>query len=61
MLDCKWDYEIPLLFSHVVLTRTPGVHKASEIRAKIDHFLDLWERGIHTGPVGDELAEGRTG
>ena len=59
MLDRKWNSERPLVFSHVVLTRTLSAHKARDIRERIDRRLDLWYRVIHTDLVRDELAEGR--
>ena len=59
MLDQKWDSKISLVFTNVVLTKTLGQRNAREIRARIDRRLDLWERIIHAGLVGDALAEGR--
>ena len=59
MPDRKWNSKRPLVFSHVVLTKTLGDHKAREIRARIDRLLDLWERFINTGLVGNALLEGR--
>ena len=59
MLDGKWNLERPLLFDHVFLTKTLGSRKTREIWAMIDHVIDLWERGIQAGLVGDVLAEGR--
>ena len=41
------------------MNKTLGARKAREIRARINHGLDLWERGIHAGLVGDALEEGR--
>ena len=35
-----------------------GVRWAREIRARITRRMDLWERGLHTGPVGDAESEG---
>ena len=48
----------PLVFAHVVLTKTLGVRRAQEIRARITRRMDLWERGQHVGLVGDAEAEG---
>ena len=48
----------PLVFAHVVLTKTLGVHGDREIRARITRRMDLWERCIHTGLVGDAEAKG---
>ena len=61
VIDKRWNSEQPLIFTHVVLTKTLGAHKAREIWSRIDRYLDLWERSIHTGLVGDALAEGRAG
>ena len=60
VLDRKWDSERPLVFSHVVLTSTLRERKAREIRLIINHWLDLWEKGMHTGLVRDALVEGRS-
>ena len=59
VLDWKCNSKRPLVFAHVVLKRTLGACKARETRAIIDRRLDLWERGIHSGLVGEMLAEGR--
>ena len=59
MLNRKMNSEIPLTITHVVLTKTLGAHKARYIRAMINRQLDLWERNIHTGLVGDALRKGR--
>ena len=50
--------ERPLVFTHVVLMKTLGVHRAREIRALITRRMDLWERGLHVGLEGDAEAEG---
>ena len=38
--------------------KTLGVRRAREIRARITRQMDLWERGLHSGLVGDTEAEG---
>ena len=43
----------------MVLTNNIRPRKARELPARIDHQLDLWERVIHAGLVGDALAEKR--
>ena len=43
---------------HIFLTKTLGVHRAKEIRARITRQIDLWERGLHAGLVRDSEAEG---
>ena len=48
--------ERPLVFAHVVLTKALGVRRAKEIRARITRRMDLWERGIHVGLLGDAKA-----
>ena len=57
-LGRSWNSERPLVFDHVVLTKTLGVRRAREIRARITRRMDLWERGQHAGLVGDTKAEG---
>ena len=59
VLERKWNSDRPLVFSHVVLTKTLVDHKAREIWARIDCQQDLWDRGIHAGLVGGALVEGR--
>ena len=54
----SWKSEIPLVFAYVVLTKMLGVRRDREIRARITRSMDLWERGHHTGLVGDAEAEG---
>ena len=58
MLARSWNSERPLVFSHVVLTKTLGVRQSREIRARIMRHMDLWERGQHAVLVGDAKAEG---
>ena len=58
MLRRSWNYKRPLVFAHIVLTKTLGVRRAREIRARITRQMNLWERGLHTGLVGDDKAEG---
>ena len=57
VLNRSWNSKRPLIFSHVVLTKTVGIRQAREIRAKITRRMDLWERGQHAGLVGDAEAE----
>ena len=54
----SWNSERPLVFAHIILTKTLGVRQAREIRARITRYMDLWERCLHTGLVGDAEAEG---
>ena len=60
VLDHSWDFNRPLFFTHVVLTKTLSVLRAREIRVQITRRMDLWERGLHAGLVGDDEAEGDT-
>ena len=57
VLKKSWNSERPLVFAHVVLTKTLGVRRAREIRARITRRMDLWERGQHAGLVGNAEAE----
>ena len=54
----SWNSERPLVFAHVVLTKTLGVRRAREIWARITRPMDLWERGQHTSLLWDAEAEG---
>ena len=53
VLERSWKSKRSLVFSHVVLTKTLGVRRAREIWARIMRRMDLWERGIHAGLVGN--------
>ena len=41
------------------MTKKLGARKAREIRDSINRQIDLWERGIYAGLLGDMFAEGR--
>ena len=58
VLGRSWNSERPLIFAHVVLTKTLGVHRAREIRDQITRRMDLWERGLHADLAGDAEEEG---
>ena len=58
VLDRIWNSERSLVFAHVVLTKALGIRRAQEIRARITRRMDLWERGLHVGLLGDAEAEG---
>ena len=54
----SWNSKRPLTLAHVILTKTLGVRSANDIRDRITKRMDLWERGIHAGLVGDAEVEG---
>ena len=56
VISRSWNSKRPLVFVQVVLTKTLGVRRAQEIRARITRCMDLWERGQHAGLVGDAEA-----
>ena len=58
VLSRSWNSKRPLVFAHVVLTKTLGVRRAREIRERITRHMDLWGRGQHAGLVGDSEVEG---
>ena len=58
VLNRSWNSERPLVFSHVVLMKMLGVCRAREIRDRVTRLMELWERGLHVGLVGDAEAEG---
>ena len=41
VINRSWNSERPLIFAHVVLTKTLGVRRAKEIRARITRCMDL--------------------
>ena len=53
-----WNSERPLVFAHSVLTKMLGFRKARDIWTRITRWMDIWERGLHVGLVGDTDAEG---
>ena len=57
-LGRSWNSKRPLVFAYIILTKMLGVCRAWEIRARITSRMDLWERGIDEGLVGDAKAEG---
>ena len=57
VLARSWSSERPLVFAHIVFTKTLGVHRAQEIRAWIMGGMYFWERGQHAGLVEDAEAE----
>ena len=58
VLGRSWKSKRPLVFAHVVFTKTLGVRRAQEIRARITRHMDFWERGLHAVLVRDAEAEG---
>ena len=58
VIDRSWNSERLLVYAHVVLTMMLVVHRAQNIRAQITRRMDLWDRGLHAGLVGESEAEG---
>ena len=58
VISRSWNSKRPLVFSHVVHTKTLGVRKDKEIWAWIARRMELWKRGLHVVLVGDAKAEG---
>ena len=58
VLGRTWISERPVIFAHVALTKPMGIRRAWGIRAMITQRMDLWERGLHAGLVGDSEEEG---
>ena len=56
-LGRSWNSKRPLVFAHVVLTKILGVCREKDIQERITRRMDLWERGLHAGLVGDAKAE----
>ena len=58
VLSRSWNSERSLAFAPVVITKTLGICRAKDTRAQITRRMELWERGLHAGLVGDAKAEG---
>ena len=54
----SWKSKRPLIFTHVILTKTSGASKAKEICTMISRWLELWEEGQYAGLIGDTKAKG---
>ena len=57
-LVSSWNSKRPLVFAHVVQTKMLGVRRAREIWARLMRRMDLWERGLRAGLVGNADVEG---
>jgi hypothetical protein len=49
----QWNFERPMLFASVILIKTPGVRRSSDIRKRIHHRLSLWTSGKFRALIGD--------
>ena len=58
VINRSCNYERPLIFSQVVLTKVLGIRRARGIWKHITRRINLWERGLHAGLVGEAEAEG---
>ena len=58
VLDWSSNSDRPLIFYHIFLVKTLGVCRSIDIQARLRQWMDLWERGVHTGLVGGVEAEG---
>ena len=57
VLGRTWNSKRPLIFDHVVLTNSFGVRGTRKIRAWITRRIDLCDRGLQLGLVGDVRSE----
>ena len=58
VLGRTWNSKRPLVFFHAVLKKMLGVRRAKEIWVRITRQMDLWQRGLYAGLLGDSEAEG---
>ena len=49
VINWRWNSNRPLIFDHIVFSKTIGVCRAQEICMQIRRRMDLWEGGIHMG------------
>ena len=57
VLNRNWNSDRTLVFAHIFLTKMMRIRRATEIRQRIIKRMDLSDRGIHTGMLGDAEAE----
>ena len=48
----SWNSRRPLVFVHVILTKTLIICKARGIQVRFNRRMVLWYRGLHTGLLG---------
>ena len=53
----KWNSEKPLIFAPIILRKTNGVYKASDIRKHIICRLDEWEKENFAALLVDTIEE----
>ena len=53
-----WNSNRPLVFEHIVLTKMLGIHYDWEIWERISQHMDLWDKGLHKGLMGNIDSEG---
>ena len=58
ILDWTWNYKIPVVFDNIILTKILSVCQVIDIQYMLSQIMDLWERGIHAGLMGDMGTEG---
>ena len=46
LIEGSWNSKRLLVFTHVILTKTLGVRRENDIRARITMRMDFWQRGI---------------
>ena len=51
----SWNSKIPLVFDHVVLPKTLGVHHTRDLHTQISWRMELWEGGLFIGLVGTQI------
>ena len=42
VLERSWNSKKPLVFAHVILSKTLGVHRYMEIWVRLTQMMDLW-------------------
>ena len=58
VLGRSWNTKSLLVFSHIVRTKMLVIRNARGIWAQITRSMDLWDRSLHAGLVGDTELEG---
>ena len=56
----RWNSERPLVFAAVILQSTPEVKKSKDIRARLEHRMDLWDKRKFATLVTDTVQTARS-
>jgi hypothetical protein len=53
----KWNSERPLMYAKLILQTTPDVKTSSDVRARLEMRMEIWEKGRIRALLDDVIAE----